>query len=133
MKMSDLPDLATPAEVAAVLRCSARFVQKQCDDRKIGHSKVAGKYLIPPAEVIAYVERQKVSPCQDQTKAPNSNSVTTVVSMKSSGAQAVGDAAYQRALETAVKLTKYSPSGSSKQKKNLPAPVIPLSGVSRTS
>lgn len=109
-----LPDLATPQEVAA---------------GRLGASKVAGRYLVTPNAVAAYIERQKV--CPSKTEAPGSITAKTAESGKSSGSSMVNDAAKARALATAEKLIKRSANGCSD--KNPSAPVIQLNVASPRS
>lgn len=62
--IDDLPDMATPEEVAQVLRCSARYIKDQCAAGAIAAAKVANKYLITRDDVRAYLERCKVQPAE---------------------------------------------------------------------
>lgn len=124
-----LPDLATPQEVAGVLRCTKRFIQAEIAAGRLGASKVAGRYLVTPNAVAAYIERQKV--CPSKTEAPVSITAKTAESGKSSGSSMVDDAAKARALATAEKLIKRSANGSSD--KNPSAPVIQLNAASPRS
>ncbi|WP_425290402.1 helix-turn-helix domain-containing protein [Azospirillum palustre] len=59
--IDELPDLATPAEVAEVLRCSSRFVSDECKKGRMGATYVAGRYLIAPADVRTYLAERAVT------------------------------------------------------------------------
>ncbi|HLO76526.1 MAG TPA: helix-turn-helix domain-containing protein [Magnetospirillum sp.] len=68
----DLPELATPEEVAEVFRCSARFIKNECTAGRMGAAKVAGKYLITREDAQAYLDRATVrasSPAAQRPKA----------------------------------------------------------------
>lgn len=84
MKLADLPELATPAEVAQVLRCSKRTVQQLAARGGIRAMFVAGKYLIPPDAVREYLDGQVVK-CQSAMPAPGSNGAKNGKPGKSSG------------------------------------------------
>lgn len=58
--IDDLPELATPEEVAEVFRCSSRYIKNECTAGKITAGKIAGKYLIPREEARAYLDRATV-------------------------------------------------------------------------
>lgn len=55
--IDDLPELATPEEVAEVFRCSARYIKNECTAGRMGAAKVAGKYLIFREDARAYLDR----------------------------------------------------------------------------
>ena len=122
-RIEDLPDMATVADVAAVLRCSKSYVQAECKAGKIACRKIAGRFLIRPAAVLAYFEEQAV-PCQSETEAPGSTGEQTGKSGKSDGSSEVENARNRRALKIAAKLKRRSPTSSSAQRPS--AQVIPL-------
>lgn len=101
--ISSLPDLATPQEVASVLRCTARFVQAEIVAGRLGASKIAGRYLVSPAAVAAYIERQQV-PSQDRMRGQGAAGGKTTCSGKPSGASEAFSSARQRAHEVALRL-----------------------------
>lgn len=123
-----LPDLATPQEVACVLRCTKRFVQAEIAAGRLEASRVAGRYLVTPDAVAAYIERQKV--CPSRTEAPASITAKIAESGRSSGSSMADDAAKARALATAETLIRRSQTGCSDT--NPSAPVIPLNAASPT-
>lgn len=68
--LNDVPELLTQDEAIRLLRLDALGVAKPVESlrhlrrtRQIGYVKVAGKVLIPRAEIVAYLERQKVNAC----------------------------------------------------------------------
>jgi len=72
--IDDLPELATPEEVAEVFRCSARYIKNECTAGRMGAAKVAGKYLITRHDAQAYLDRATVKgaspPAQCSKAAP---------------------------------------------------------------
>jgi len=114
--IKDLPDLATPAEVAEVLRATARWVQEQCRTKKIESSIVAGRYLIERGAVERYIESVRVGgPCRNETQAPVLSGAKTAGCGRSSGSSAARDAGGARALKIAAKLKDSSRARSSSQ------------------
>lgn len=124
--LSELPELAVPAEVAKVLRCSARYVQQQCADGKLDCRLVAGRYLIARDAVADYLKRQTVTPCRNATQEHGSNGAMSAAAGRSSGTTVAPGSAAQRALEAAKKLRGSSPSTSTASTGPAPARVIPL-------
>ncbi len=120
----DLPELATPAEVAQVLRCSVRTVQSLCASGKIGACQPAGRYLMTRAAVAAYLEATKVTPCPNATPVPGLSGAKTGKSGKSSSTSGAPENADQRALRIATSLS--SSSSSSSQFQVNPNPPVPL-------
>ena len=70
LRIADLPELATPAEVANVLRCSPRFIHEECRAGRFGTSLVAGRYLITPVDVREYLAERRVAPSHGAFSAP---------------------------------------------------------------
>ncbi|MBF0324233.1 MAG: helix-turn-helix domain-containing protein [Alphaproteobacteria bacterium] len=72
--IDDLPELATPEEVAEVFRCSSRYIKNECTAGRMGAAKVAGKYLITRQDARAYLDRAIVKaespPAQCSKAAP---------------------------------------------------------------
>src|SRR5438309_1659377 len=62
-----LPGLATPREVAKVLRCSPRYIGQECRSGRLAASFIAGRYLISREAVFAYLRSR--STCPDGTAA----------------------------------------------------------------
>ena len=61
MQIDDLPERATPKDVAKVLGCSERFMQSECAADNIRCFRIAGRYRIDgPAAVRDYLEEQRV-------------------------------------------------------------------------
>lgn len=102
-RITDLPDLATPSEVASVLRCRARTVQNECRVGRIAYTRIAGRYLISREAVYDYLKERTV-PCQSGTKAPTLTGGKTEKSGRFDGSIVAVDARVQRALQTAAKL-----------------------------
>ncbi|MCM8734629.1 helix-turn-helix domain-containing protein [Azospirillum sp. A1-3] len=127
-RIEDLPDLATPLEVAAVMRCSSRFVQDECKAGRLNATLVAGRYLIAPDDVRAYLTDRRT--CRNETKARTSTSTTAGRSGTSGGSKMAKHGSAQRALETVAEL-RASLRGTSPARAQ--AQVIPLPGPSRTS
>lgn len=126
--LSDLPELAVPAEVARVLRCSPRYVQQQCADGKMDCRMVAGRYLITRDAVADYLKRQTVTPCRNATQEHGSNGAKNGAAGKSSGTSAGAGSGVQRALQAAKRLRDSSRNTSATSSVSEPAPVIRLSG-----
>lgn len=59
--IDDLPELATPEEVAEVFRCSARYIKNECTAGRMGAAIIAGKYLIAREDARTYLDRAKVT------------------------------------------------------------------------
>lgn len=59
--IDDLPELATPEEVAEVFRCSARYIKNECTAGRMGAAMIAGKYLIARDDARTYLDRAKVT------------------------------------------------------------------------
>ncbi|CCC99412.1 protein of unknown function [Azospirillum baldaniorum] len=101
-KITDLPDLATPLEVAAVLRCSSRFVQDECKAGRLHATLVAGRYLIAPDDVRAYLTERRT--CRDATKALTSTGMKGARAGTSAGSKTERRGSVPRALTTVAEL-----------------------------
>ena len=109
MNLSALPDLAIPAEVANVLRCSPRFVQAECAAGRLGARKIAGRFLIPREAVVDYLELMKVNEkCQNVTQGLDSTGGTKIEYGKSSGVKRDAQSANLRAQLITEKLLESS-------------------------
>ncbi|MBK67980.1 MAG: hypothetical protein CMP22_07620 [Rickettsiales bacterium] len=65
MELKNLPELATPKEVAQALRLkSERFVKELCNRGEISHCRVGRSFLIPRESVIQYLKGVKI--CQNK-------------------------------------------------------------------
>ena len=123
--LSRLPELASPAEVAEVLRCSKRYVQSLCADGRLGAKLIASRYLILRSAVDAFLAEADVVPCPSATQVPISNGVKIVKAGKSSGTSGVpGDAspALQEIAESLINSSR-----STSRRHHPPAQVIRLS------
>jgi len=111
MKIEDLPELATPAEVAGVIRASERYVQTQCKAGKFDCSKIAGKYFIRgPGAVQEFIEANK---CRSETEGHTSTGEKTAGNGLSGGSKVGARARSQRAMDLAKSLTQRTPSQTS--------------------
>lgn len=129
-QIANLPELATPSEVARVLRCSPRYVQNQCARGNIKAAIIAGRYLITRDAVTDYLNRQKVRPCRSETQELGSSGVRTALSGRSSGTREAADDVGAQALMIANKLIKSSQRSSSKAEstRGQMGRVIPING-----
>lgn len=130
--LDELPELATPSEVAAVLRCKSRWVLDQIKARKLRAVQIAGRYLVSPGAVREFIERCALE-CQEKTVAPISNGEKTDRSGKSSGSSAADSAALALAQEAVTKLISHSAATSSDKTGKQAARVIRLNVASRKS
>ncbi|HIJ61491.1 MAG TPA: helix-turn-helix domain-containing protein [Rhodospirillaceae bacterium] len=123
MLIAELPELATAAEIARVLRCTAKFVSQEMAAGRLRASKIAGRYLASQAAVRDYIQGNQV--CPDQMPARGSNGETTETNGKLSGTNEVSNAVKQQAREMVERLKNSSPRSSKRVPKphGPPAPV----------
>ena len=126
MLISDLPELATAAEISRVLRCTAKFVSQEMKTGRLRAFKIAGRYLASQQAVRDYIQGNQV--CPDQTPARGSNGETTETNGKLCGTSEVSNAVKQQAREMVARLKNSSPRSSKRVPKQLdpPAPVTPI-------
>ena len=126
MKIEDLPDLATPEDVASILRCDAKWVRKQCKDGRIQAAKIAGRYLIEgPAAVRKFVEESRV--CPNQTVAPSFNGARIERFGKSNGSNGDAKSVAAQVQQIVKSLTGNSPTLSiTKTGRGCPEPVLDI-------
>jgi hypothetical protein len=104
--LSNLPDLATPAEVAQVLRCSARYVNGLCARAQLESNFVAGRYLITRESVKMFLGATKI--CLKETPEPRLSGGRSAMYGKLSGTSVEDVAADRRVQETVSRLLKSS-------------------------
>ncbi len=105
LKISDLPDLALPAEVAAVLRCSKAFIQNECKTGRMKSSKVAGKHLITQDAVRIYMEENRVIAPEDKNMTKSQPEIQPAFV----DSDVMAEARLQRVLNTAKALRQTTP------------------------
>lgn len=123
--LGHLPMLATPAEVAAVLRCTKRHVQKECAYGRLSHIMVAGRFLITPDAVRKYLEDRTIE-CQKEIQGHILNGAPKGNVGKLSGSNVEKDAAVRRARQITLTLKQSLRTSSTRAKPS--ARVIPLKG-----
>lgn len=124
MKIDDLSDLATPEDVAAILRCDAKWVRNQCRAGRLQAVKIAGRYLIEgPAAVRKFIEESRV--CPNQTVAPSFNGARIERFGKSNGSNEDAKSVAAQVQQIVKSLTGSSPTLSiTKTGKGRPEPVL---------
>ena len=110
--IDDLPDYATPAEVAEILRCGARYVQTECKRGRMGHLIIAARYVIKPDHVREYIAKRERS-CLSEIGGLPYNGARKARTGKSSGSNTGSDGGVAQAQATAQMLKKSSRAGSS--------------------
>ena len=132
LAIDSLPDLATPLEVAPVLRCKPRWVSDQIKAGRLAGVQIAGKYLVTREAVREFIKGCAV-PCQSRTEGQASNGGKIGMSGKSSGMSVADSAAEALAQEAAMRLIKRSVASSWNATESRPAHVIRQNAGSRKS
>jgi excisionase family DNA binding protein len=125
MRIDDLPELATPREVAQVLRCTETKVKKLCNQDHLGYIKHGRDKLIKPAHVRQYIERNEQCPGKDQDReSRNDRTGNAGTSSPTNAGTSGGLLRVSAALNMLDNGSLNGQSGSKDRK----APVIPMNG-----
>ena len=117
--------LETPKQLAARVGLTERQIRGLIDSRKLEYVKIGCRVHIPDGAFERFVEQNKVTPCQDETKGQDSSGIVTVQPSTSAGQRTDAAASVRLARQIANKLKSCSPNGSKLGHEN-EAQVIPL-------
>jgi excisionase family DNA binding protein len=117
--------LETPKQLAARVGLKERQIRTLIDSGKLEYVKIGCRVHIPDGAFERFIEHNKVTPCQDETKELNFTGAKTGEPSISFGQSTVAAASRQQALQTASKLRQSSRDGS-KPDGGQQAQVIPL-------
>ena len=101
--------LETPKQLAARVGLSERQVRHLIQTRQLEHIMIGCRVHIPAGAFTRFLEATKVSPCQDETRAPGSAGSTSAAASTSPGPSAAAAASAALARQTANKLKSRSP------------------------
>ena len=117
--------LETPKEFAERVGLTVRKVRYLINTKQIEHVWIGSRVHIPKGAYARFIEAKKVTPCQDETRAPVSVGSISATASTSFGLNTVAAASSQRAQATANKLKSLS-RNSSIPYGDMMAQVIPL-------
>jgi excisionase family DNA binding protein len=122
---NDLPLLATPKQVSAVMGPSEKQIRELVRAGRLAHVMIGNRVMIPRSAIEKFIAENTVILCRDETQAPAFDSSTSGAPITSAGPSEAAAASAALARQTANKLKSRSRS-SSNSGTGEQARVIPL-------
>jgi excisionase family DNA binding protein len=117
--------LETPKQLAARVGLRERQIRSLIDSGKLEFVMIGKRVHIPDGAFERFIEENRVTKCQDETKVPNFNGAKLAEPITSCGPSTVAVAGARLVRQTANKLKSSSRNGCKQEPANK-AQVIPL-------